>query len=153
MEAPPLPTGASSLTTKPSDLPYEPTEASENPPVVDILAALSSPVARRSVAKRLREELGEADDFWVKLSCHASDSCEPDTSNAIVDAFQGIHSRRVAGYNLEQIDALCRDVLTLLLKSSAAKSAASESSLGLHLQPAACVTATASPSTTFNTQP
>ncbi|CBZ56321.1 conserved hypothetical protein [Neospora caninum Liverpool] len=93
-------------------------EKEGNASIVDVVAKLEEPATRRRVVADLRNELEEADCFWAKLEDHATETCGDDLSVPVVSAFKGIHTRRLGGLNLEQVDSVCRDVLASMIKKA-----------------------------------
>ncbi|PHJ24356.1 hypothetical protein CSUI_001785 [Cystoisospora suis] len=77
---------------------------------------LQDPEVKKKLVEILRREVEELDCFWAKVEDHAIDTCGENASEAVVAAFKGVHTRRVANLNLEQTDSLCRDILLRLMK-------------------------------------
>ncbi|PFH31337.1 hypothetical protein BESB_027720 [Besnoitia besnoiti] len=106
-----LPSGTSAPVLRSSEY--------RNAATAELTETLADAETRRRVVCCLRRELEEADCFWAKLEDNASETCGDDIAESVVAAFKSIHTRRVSGMNLEQIDAVCRDVLALVAKRAA----------------------------------
>ncbi|KFH09286.1 hypothetical protein TGVAND_278540 [Toxoplasma gondii VAND] len=93
-------------------------EKKGNASTVDVLAQLEDPSTRMRVVSDLRKELEAADCFWAKLGDHARETCGERLSVPVVSAFKSIHTQRLAGLNLEQVDSVCRDVLAAMVRKA-----------------------------------
>lgn len=93
-------------------------EEGSHEPGLNVLAACnSSSEAKQKLQKLLQQAAVAPDMFWQHLHTYAANTCGGSRkADEVVAAFKTIHAKRLASMNLEQTDALCKDVLALLLQ-------------------------------------